>query len=119
VWGGDFHRGNVTHRTANCTGKPSYLEPNSDSMQKPIEGLSQAKLGQKHYLSHQKTLENNLPSLKVINLFFTASATFTSNMKETFISRKAPSKCLAIKLARNINMAAAQPQPKRRLALQE
>jgi len=26
--------------TAHCTGKPAYLEPNSNSMQKPIGGLS-------------------------------------------------------------------------------
>ena len=42
--GGDFQKGSLNHvtgysATAQCTGKPSYLEPNSQSMQKTIEGL--------------------------------------------------------------------------------
>jgi hypothetical protein len=45
VWGGDFQGGSLTHSSgysakAQCTGKPSYLEPNSRYMQKPIGGLS-------------------------------------------------------------------------------
>ena len=44
VLGGDFQKGSLNHvtgysATAQCTGKPSYLEPNSQSMQKTIEGL--------------------------------------------------------------------------------
>jgi hypothetical protein len=43
--GGRIQRGSLTHDTAIplkpiAQSKPSYLEPNSGSMQKPIEGLS-------------------------------------------------------------------------------
>jgi hypothetical protein len=45
VRGGDLERGSLTHFSgystkAQCTGKPAYLEPNRDSLQKPIGGLS-------------------------------------------------------------------------------
>jgi len=30
---------------AHCTGNPAYLEPNSNSMQKPIEGLRETASG--------------------------------------------------------------------------
>jgi hypothetical protein len=44
VWGGDLERGGLTFFTgysakAQCTGKPAYLQPNSQSMQKPVGGL--------------------------------------------------------------------------------
>ena len=45
VQGGEVQRGSLTQfsgysEKAQCTGKPSYLEPISGSMQKPIGGLS-------------------------------------------------------------------------------
>jgi hypothetical protein len=45
VQGGEVQRGSLTQfsgysEKAQRTGKPSYLEPNSNRMQKPIEGLS-------------------------------------------------------------------------------
>jgi hypothetical protein len=45
VLGGDLERAGLTQFSgysaiAQCTGKPAYLEPNSNSMQKPIGGLS-------------------------------------------------------------------------------
>jgi hypothetical protein len=44
VQGGEVERGSLTQFSgysvnAQCIGKRSYLEPNSGSMQKPIEGL--------------------------------------------------------------------------------
>jgi hypothetical protein len=44
VLGGGSQQGSLSHVLgysvkAQCTGKPSYLEPISGSMQKPIEGL--------------------------------------------------------------------------------
>jgi hypothetical protein len=44
--GGERHRGSVSYvtgysATAQRTGNPAYLEPNSGSLQKPIEGLSE------------------------------------------------------------------------------
>jgi hypothetical protein len=45
VCGGETQESNLNHISgypakAQCTGKPAYFEPNSQSMQKPIEGLS-------------------------------------------------------------------------------
>ena len=45
MMGGEIQRSSLTHdtgysETAQCTGTPSYLEPNSQSMLKTIEGLS-------------------------------------------------------------------------------
>jgi hypothetical protein len=42
---------------AECTGKPAYLEPNSNSMQKPIGGRSRigCTVNQKHAAKTQKT----------------------------------------------------------------
>src|SRR3989337_1045101 len=42
--GGEKQRSRLTHATgysekAQCTGKPSYLQPISSSMQKPVEGV--------------------------------------------------------------------------------
>ena len=44
VLGGDFQRGSLNYivgysATAQCTGKGSYLEPNSGSLHVPIEGV--------------------------------------------------------------------------------
>src|SRR4030065_2535435 len=49
--GGEIQRGSLTHdtgysKTVYCTGKSSYLEPISGSMQKPIEG--EVAIGEKH-----------------------------------------------------------------------
>ena len=45
VWGGGLGRGSLTlfsgySAIAQCTGKPAYSELNSNSMQKPVGGLS-------------------------------------------------------------------------------
>ena len=45
VLGGGSQKGSLNRFTgysvkAQCTGEPAYLEPNSECMQKPIEGLS-------------------------------------------------------------------------------
>ena len=50
--GGERHRESVSHVTgysakAQCTGNPAYLEPNSQSLQKPIEGVYQKKIEDK------------------------------------------------------------------------
>ena len=44
--GGELGRGSSDsvsgYAKAHCIGKPSYLEPNRDSLQLPIEGLSRS-----------------------------------------------------------------------------
>jgi hypothetical protein len=47
--GGESQKASLNQVTGYSTkaqriGKPAYLEPNSDSMQKPVEGLSKALL---------------------------------------------------------------------------
>jgi len=57
VWGGECQRGKAVSSTgysatAQCTGKPSYLKPNSQSMQKSIERVY--RIGDSHSQKHVK-----------------------------------------------------------------
>jgi hypothetical protein len=72
--GGESQRARLNQVTgysmkAQCTGKPAYLEPNRDSMQKPIGGLSPQPLSELYKAPLNKgAIEKNRTSDNKSNL---------------------------------------------------